>query len=194
MYFIDYEKIRKFQELRLGELRFVFHLMYWFDGFIKDEEISSINKLFTIDLLHKRILAEVPKDFIEDNLSCKVYRVSPRLVGYIKLDGDYDYEESITMFPDKLTDLSLNEYRLLFKMLEYIDEGNIVKLNKQRKERFASELNISVNTLKKALMTLKQKGIMESYVYSSYRMNYDTIRTSISICLRESDFKKELST
>ena len=179
MYFVDYNKIKTLQELKLGELRFIFGLMVDLNGVISTKPVSGYSKEIE-DLLHKGILVEVSKE-IEEYFSMKLYRVSPRLIGYIELDGDYDYEESITMFPDKLTDLSLNEYRLLFKMLEYIDEGNIVKLNKQRKERFASELNISVNTLKKALMTLKQKGIMESYVYSSYRMDYFTFRTSISI-------------
>lgn len=194
MYFIDYEKIRELQKLSVGELRFLFGLLKNFNGFLNSNEIIA-NRDIVKDLLYKGILVEVSKRILEEYLGgCLLYRISPRLIGYIELDGDYDYEESIMMFPDKLTDLSLNEYRLLFKMLEYIDEGNIVKLNKQRKERFASELNISVNTLKKALMTLKQKGIMESYVYSSYRMDYFTFRTSISICIKESDFKKELST
>lgn len=194
MYYLDCDKIRELQKLRVEEVRFIFGLMSIFNGVVNSKNVSNTNRDIVRDLLHRGILVEVSEE-IEEYFSMKLYRVSPRLVGYIELDGDYDYEESITVFPDKLIDLSLYEYRLLFKMLNYLDEGNIVKLNKQRKERFASELKISVNTLKKALMTLKHRGILgKSNAYSSYRMNYDTIRTSISICLRESDFNKELST
>lgn len=193
MYYLDCDKMRELQKLSVEEVRFIFDLMKYFDGVIDTKQVSNTNREVVRDLLHKEILVQVPKE-IEEYFSMKLYRISPRLVGYIELDDDYDYEDSITVFPDKLTYLTLNEYRLLFKMLEYLDEWNIVKVNKKRKERFASDLNISVNTLKKVLMTLKQKGIMESYVYSSYRMDYFTFRTSISICPRESDFRKELST
>lgn len=195
MYYIDYEKIRELQKLSVGELRFIFGLLSDFNGFINSGEITNVNRDVVRDLLYKEILVNVQKEILENCFNGKLlYRISSHLIGYIELDGHGYTKESITVFPDKLTDLTLNEYRLLFKMLYHLDEWNIVKVNKQRKERFANELNISVNTLKKALMTLKQKGIMDSNVYNSYCIDYFTFRTSISICLRESDFKKELST
>lgn len=72
MYFVDYNKVKNLQELKLGELRFIFGLMVDLNGVISTKPVSGYSKKIE-NLLHKGIVnSEVYNNYrIDYSICCR---------------------------------------------------------------------------------------------------------------------------
>lgn len=78
------------------------------------------------------------------------------------------------MYLKMLVDLSGTDLKLLIKIISELKEfdycENIIRISSDKREELSKELDVSVNTIKKSIMKLKNVGALNQIKYNKYQV------------------------